>query len=358
MGHTDSKKRILITGASGFVGGHLVEAALNQGYEVWAGVRASSDRTFLDDLNQHKVTADHIRFIDLNYANEEALTTQLSAFKAEQGAWHYVIHNAGITKAVNKNDFFRVNAENTRRLLVALTASGCQPEKFVLMSSLSTYGNETDQMRYPSIHPKHEQRPNTVYGKSKLQAEQYLRTQTDIPYVILHPTGIFGPRDQDYFMQFESVRSGFDFTIGLLRRQWLTFIYVEDLATVAMLVLTHEKAVNKNYIIADGSICSDKDFGRMIQLCTGHKWAIHLSIPIWLAYIACQCSEWIGQWKKKPATLNSDKFHILKQRNWICDVRDMQEELGFRVPYSFFQRLKQTYHWYIDNHWFDTYARK
>lgn len=365
MEETNSNKRILITGASGFVGGHLVEAALNRGYEIWAGVRASSDCSVLNDLNRgYGIVAkpddkrkgerlfdhDRIRFIDLNYNDETALTQQLAAFKAEHGAWHYIIHNAGITKAVDKNDFFRVNAENTRRLLRALTASECQPEKFVLMSSLSTFGSDGDKTMSLPIRLEDQQKPDTVYGKSKLRAEQYVATQTDFPYVVLRPTGVFGPGDKDYLMQIQSVINRIDCTIGF-SHQWLTFIYVEDLAEVAMLALENPQANNKAYFVSDGAVYSDKDFGRLIQLIIGYKRVLHLCIPVWMAYIACLCSEQIGKWKKKPMTLNTDKFHILKQRKWICSVDELQHDLGFTAPKGFHQRLAQTINWYRDNQW-------
>ena len=95
--------KILITGASGFIGGFLVEEALRRGYETWAGIRAGSSKAHLQDKRIH--------FIDLKYGDQEALTAQLSDFAREHGAWDYVIHNAGLTKTLDKRNFFRVNAE-------------------------------------------------------------------------------------------------------------------------------------------------------------------------------------------------------------------------------------------------------
>ena len=108
--------KILITGASGFIGGFLVKEALRRGYETWAGVRATSSRENLQD--------ERIRFIDLKYNNQEALTAQLTDFVREQGAWDYVIHNAGLTKTLDKKNFFRINAENTHHFIEALAAAG------------------------------------------------------------------------------------------------------------------------------------------------------------------------------------------------------------------------------------------
>ena len=110
--------KILITGASGFIGGFLVEEALRRGYDTWAGVRASSSRAHLQDPRIH--------FIDLNYADEAALTAQLANFAQQEGPWDFVIHNAGLTKTTDKRNFFKVNAENTRRFAEALAAADCR----------------------------------------------------------------------------------------------------------------------------------------------------------------------------------------------------------------------------------------
>ena len=195
-------KKILITGASGFIGGFLVKEALNRGYETWAGVRSTSSRVNLQD--------ERIRFIDLKYSDRESLTAQLADFVREHGPWDYVIHNAGLTKTLDKRNFYRINAQNTANLIEALAASGCKPEKFLLMSSLSSYGRG-DEKTFRPISLDDPQLPDTDYGKSKLEAENYLRHQSYFPYVILRPTGVYGPGEKDYFMEIKSVKSGFDF---------------------------------------------------------------------------------------------------------------------------------------------------
>ena len=184
--------KILITGASGFIGGFLVKEALRRGYETWAGVRATSSRENLQD--------ERIHFIDLKYSNREALTAQLKDFVREQGAWDYVIHNAGLTKTLDKQNFFRINAENTHNFIEALAAAGCKPKKFLLMSSLSSYGRG-DEVNFRPIRLDDPQQPDTAYGKSKLEAENYVHNQSHFPYVILRPTGVYGPGEKDYFME-------------------------------------------------------------------------------------------------------------------------------------------------------------
>ena len=82
--------KILVTGASGFIGSFIVEEGLSRGYEVWAGVRGSSSRKYLQDKR--------INFINLNFEDSDKLREQLSAFAAENGRWDYVVHAAGVTK--------------------------------------------------------------------------------------------------------------------------------------------------------------------------------------------------------------------------------------------------------------------
>ncbi|MDH6304896.1 UDP-glucose 4-epimerase [Parabacteroides sp. PF5-5] len=333
--------KVLITGASGFIGAYLVQEALNRGYETWAGVRQGSDRSRLQD--------ERIRFIDLKYNDKKALEEQLCLHAADNGSWDYVIHNAGVTKALQKSDFSRVNAEYTVHLIEALAAADCKPKKFLLMSSLSTYG-KGDEKTFAPIRLDDPQLPDTAYGKSKLEAECHLRHQSHFPYIILRPTGVYGPGEKDYFMEIQSIKSGFDFAVGLTPQR-ITFIYVKDLARVAFQALEKEEILNKQYFVADGDVYTDSTFARLIQDILPKKHVLHARIPTGLVYIACICSEWIGKLLKKSMTLNSDKYIILKQRNWICDVKPLQDDLEFIPMYTLRKGLEESIEWYRKEGW-------
>lgn len=334
-------KKILITGASGFIGKHLVHEALSRGYEVWAGIRASSDRSGLQDAR--------IRFIDLKYNDKQLLTAQLADFVREYGAWNYVIHNAGLTKTLDKKNFFRVNAGYTHTFIEALASAGCKPEKFLLMSSLSSYG-PGDELSFRPIALDDPQQPDTAYGKSKLEAENHVRNQSYFPYVILRPTGVYGPGEKDYFMEIKSIKSGLDFAVGNIPQR-ITFIYVKDLVTVAFMALENEMIQNRHYFVADGDVYTDEEFARLVQELLQKKHVFHARIPMQLAFVACRCSEWLGKVLKKNMTLNSDKYIILKQRNWICDITPLQDELGFVPAYPLRRGLEESIEWYRREGW-------
>lgn len=328
--------KILVTGASGFIGGFLVDEALKRGYETWAGVRSGSSKARLADPR--------IRFIDLKYADKAALTAQLVDFVRTEGPWDYIIHNAGVTKTLDKADFFRVNAGYTRNFVEALADSGCVPRKFLLMSSLSAVGRG-DEVNFTPIRPEDKPAPDTAYGQSKLQAEEYVRRQQAFSYVILRPTGVYGPGEKDYFMEIKSVAAGFDFAVGFVPQR-ITFIYVKDLATAAFLALEKPGIRNRTYFVADGDVYTDAEFAGMIQEILGKKRVLHARVPLGIVRLACGCSEWIGRLTHRVTALNTDKYRILKQRNWICDVTPLRNELGFTPRYPLRKGLEECIEWY------------
>ena len=326
------QKRILITGASGFIGGFLVDEALRRGYDVWAGVRSGSSRENLQDKR--------IRFIDLRYDDKDALTEQLLEVKSVSGAWHYVIHNAGITKALDTSDFYKVNALYTNKLVEALAEADCKPEKFLLMSSLSSYGPVNEYSLTP-ICLDDEQCPDSAYGKSKLEAERFVKTQACFPYIILLPTGVYGPGDKDYLMEIKSIKSGFDLKVGM-KPQNITFIYVKDLAVAAYLALENTSIRDSSYFVADGGVYTDKEFAMIVKRLLGKRFVLSLRIPLWMCYLACVCSEALGKILRKAMTLNTDKYKILKQRNWVCETKSMCKDLNFTPKYNLIEGLEET----------------
>ena len=144
--------KILITGASGFIGSFIVEEALRRGMDTWAAVRKSSSLQFLQD--------ERIHLINLNLSSEEDLKRQLDGH-----VFDYVVHAAGVTKCLHKEDFYRVNTEGTKHLVNALMALQMPIKRFVEISSLSVYGPVREQQPYEEIRESDGPQPNTAYGR-------------------------------------------------------------------------------------------------------------------------------------------------------------------------------------------------
>lgn len=334
-------KKILVTGAGGFVGGFIVEEALKRGYETWAAVRATTSLEYLTD--------ERINIIELDFANPETLKEQISLFVAENGKWDYIIHNLGATKCANFRDFNRINSEYLKNFADILCETGGVPEKFLLMSSLSVMGLGDDK-NYTPFKTTDIPMPNTCYGVSKLMGEQKIKAIPDFPYVIFRATGVYGPHEKDYYLMIKSIAQGFDFSVGF-KKQMLTFIYVKDLVRAMIDALESPKTIGKTYFIAEKRGYTQKDFREIVANTLGKKFVIPICAPLWLTRIVCWISEQIGIIRMKPSTLNSDKFKIIKQRNWLCDISDGEKDFNFSPKYDLKAGIRESIAWYKQAGW-------
>ena len=323
--------KILIVGAGGFIGGFIAHDALNRGYETYVAVRETTSRRYLKD--------DRLKFVVLDYENVEQVQSTLSDTFRESGAPDYVIYNLGATKALNYLQFRQVNYQYLCNFVTALKNSELAPKKFLYMSSLSAIG-EYDEVNYTPAKISQPTNPNTAYGMSKLQAENYLENISGLPYIIFHPTGVYGPHEKDYLMMIKSIDRHFDFSVGF-KKQLLTFIYVDDLVS-AMYDALASDAVNKKYFISEGRVYTQDEFRKIVAEELGVKFVIPIKMPLWALYIVSFISEKWGKIRMKPTTLNLDKYKIMRQRNWDCDISDAVKDFGFKPKFTLRDGIKAT----------------
>ena len=337
--------RILITGASGFIGSFIVEEALKRGFETWAAVRKSSSKEFLQD--------ERIHFIELNLSSEKALHEQLKNVQFD-----YVVHAAGVTKCLHKQDFYRINTEGTKNLAWALMDLKMPLRRFVYISSLSIMGAIREEQPYREIRERDKAQPNTEYGKSKLEAEQWLSRQNEklemrneklFPFVILRPTGVYGPRERDYFMMAKSIKAHTDFAVGF-KQQDITFVYVTDVVQAVFLAL-EKGETGRRYFLSDGEVYQSSTFSNLIRRELGNPWWIRITAPLWLLRIITFCGEYIGHLTGKVTALNNDKYNIMRQRNWRCDISPARQELGYEPQVKLEEGVRRSIAWYQKNGW-------
>lgn len=334
------QKKVLVTGASGFIGSFLVEGGLERGMQVWAGVRGSSSRNYLKDAR--------IRFAELDFAHPDRLAEQLAAHKQAHGGWDYIIHCAGVTKCRHEEEFDKGNFAYTRNLVEALQALDMVPRQFVYISSLSIFG-PIHEDTYTPISEYDEPMPNTAYGVSKLRSERYLQSLEDVPVVIFRPTGVYGPRERDYFLMAKSIKQHVDFAAGF-RRQDLTFVYVKDLVQAVYRAMEHE-VVRRAYFVSDGKVYSSRAFSDLIQKELGNPWVIHIKCPLFILKVVSLLAGFAARCLGKVSTLNADKYKIMKQRNWQCDISPLVEELGYCPEYPLERGVKEIIAWYKKEGW-------
>lgn len=328
-------KTLLITGASGFIGGFLVEEALKRNYNVYAGVRKTSKRNYLTDPK--------IKFIELDFSNIKLLNNQLS----DAPYFDFIIHNAALTKAVKKEDYFISNYYYTRNLISTLINQAKTPEKFIYMSSLAAYG-PGNAFQLNCINSSDTPNPVTSYGKSKLESEKYLATLHNFPYIIIRPTVVYGPREKSLLTVFKLINNNIELIVGS-KKQHLTFIYVKDLIKIVFEAM-ESTIVNKGYFVSDGHVYDAIVLGNIIKEQLNKK-TIRLKIPVGLLRFIALITESTKYITGKQSVLNLEKINELECINWKCDIHPLIDELEFKPEYDLEKGIHETIEWYKEAKW-------
>ncbi len=329
------KEKVLITGASGFIGYHLVEEALRQNLEVFAAIRPSSPTAHLRSLRVH--------FTTLPYLSGPTLEKILEA-----GQYHYIIHAAGLTKAKTQEGYNAVNATFTRNLGEAAVRADIPLKRFVFMSSLAALGPVPEEATRP-ISPLHQPHPVTAYGKSKLLAEEYLRNLPGLPLVTLRPTAVYGPLERDLYLLIRTVARGLEPYIGR-QAQKLSFIYVKDLAEITLRALHIPGRNQLSYNLSDGNSYDKYAFAEVTKKLL-HKKTLRLHLPVAAVRALARLLEEAYRFSDKTPALNREKLTELSAANWICSIREPQQDLGFAPRYNLETGLAETLNWYKANKW-------
>jgi len=326
--------KILVTGASGFIGSFIAAEGIHRGYDVFAGIRRTSSRKYLPE---------GLQTVELSLGDKERLKTELLAF----GRFDYIIHNAGVTKCNRKTDFDQVNYGYTRNFVEALIESDLIPHKFLFVSSMAAFGPGDPKTLEPvrlSDNPK----PDTLYGISKLKAEQFIMAQKDFPYLILRPTGVYGPREKDYFVFLKTVNNHLEPAMGT-KKQHLTFVYVTDLVNVMYLAL-ESSFVQKAWFVSDGKVYDNREYAAIVKKHLKRR-ALYLPVPLFLVKAISYTLDTVCGWFGSSPTLNKDKYKIMRATNWKCEIEPLQRDLGFEAGYDLDKGIEACVDWYRKENW-------
>jgi nucleoside-diphosphate-sugar epimerase len=320
--------KILITGATGFIGSHLIEALSATDAEIFALVR--------DPGRMTSAPARRIRMLKGDLGDVPELPAGLDI----------VFHLAGLTKTLNSKDYYTVNAEGTARLFKALESQRPRP-KVVILSSLAAGGaSEKGRSRKESDPPD----PVTPYGESKLGGEkEALARKEDFPVVILRVGAVYGPRDTDFIGLFRYVEWGLVPVIGSKKPQ-LSLCYVKDI--VRALLLAGKKPLESGEIfnIAQPEPRTFDEIGLAAGAVMGRA-PRRLIIPFGLAYAVVLASEFVSGIARRPSPINRDKYRDYRQPGWVADITKAREKLGFTADTALEAGLRETIAWYRENGW-------
>ena len=325
-------KRALVTGSTGFVGSHLVEALIARGYEVVALVREKSNRQWLKGLPVKIVLGDIM--------DKDSLSA------AVRGC-NYVYHLAGLTKAIKRSEYYLVNAVGTNNLIERWKSENTEVKRFLYVSSLAAIGPAENGVPIKEDQPPH---PVSDYGKSKLKGEEVLKSYIkEVPITILRPGAIYGPRDRDILHFFRWVKKGIQPLLGGEER-YVDLCHVNDIIKGIILAAETPTSSGETFFLASGVSYSWEKIGEIIAQALGRK-GKKVVIPYFLLALAASFAEVVGWLKGKPAPFNRQKLREMQQKYWICDISKARIQLGYRPQVSIGEGIKQTASWYIENGW-------
>lgn len=332
-------KSILITGANGFIGNFLVKAALEKGYRVTAGIRPTSDLSSLKGLP--------INYLVLNLSDKASVAEALMQYVTKNGYFDFIIHNAGITNSIRNQEFNKINYQYTKNLVNVLIDCQCVPEKFVFLSSLSSYGPLHEESLQP-IRESDLPKPATLYGKSKLKAEQFLTSKAEFPYLIFRPTGVYGPYEKNYLMMYKMINRNIETYIGT-SSQILTFIYVKDLAQLIIKALDSNIS-RKSYFVTDGNHYTAFEFSDIIKTILRKK-TIRIVFPRPMAQAIAYMLQKIAWFSGNTPSLNTEKMKEISRRHYLCDSSPIFNDFAFEPEYDLKNGLEETIAWCKQEKW-------
>jgi len=325
-------RKSLVTGGTGFIGSHLVEALLNQGEEVRCLVRKESSNEWIKGLDVEICQGD---------------CTELPSLRAAVEGVEVVYQLAGVSKATDQRAFYRTNVLGTENLIRACIERNPNLKRFVYLSSQAAAGPckgkglsiETDPCR-----------PVSDYGRSKREGEQAVaRVRDRLNTVILRACAVYGPRDRDFLPFFRSIGRGIDFgLLGMDHR--LSLCYVSDLVSVIMMAGKRDLSSGEVFFVSDGNVYRWQDLGIAVAEAMGVRtMRLRLPVPVlrWSAYLA----DWISRRSGRPPLLGRDRCEDMIQPNWCCDITKVVSKLGFSPSFDLRRGVASTVAWYRSRGW-------
>jgi dihydroflavonol-4-reductase len=323
--------KVLVTGATGFIGSHLVESLLTQGDTVRCLVRPTSNLRWLPTQGIERIMV----HTSLHSSLAPALTDV-----------EIIYHLAGATKAHSVDDYQRHNVAFTRQLLECIIRQAPPLKRLVMTSSQAAVG--------PAAHGTDADeamvcQPLTHYGKSKLASERLLGLFPDIPSVILRPVSVYGPRDRDVLSIIKMIQNRIAPILGSPERR-LTFVYVEDLVQALILAAHKSEAIGKTYFVTDGETYTWRQVQTNLEQILARK-ALGIKIPTWMVYGLAFFSELGSRLTRTPTIFNLNKVNEILQDNWGCSSDKIQSDLGFSPQVKLADGLQKTIDWAKKHGW-------
>jgi dihydroflavonol-4-reductase len=319
--------KILLTGASGFVGSHILDSIRSRGLSCVLLMRPCSNKRFISG---------HLESVDMklaDFSSPEALAPVMA------GVTH-VLHCAGCIRALKREDFYAGNQGITRNLVAAANQAGVQ--RFVHISSLAAAGPARPDLPANPDQPG----PVSEYGRSKLAGEDEVRSGFRGEHVILRPSAVYGPRDLEFLRLFKAAKR----YVIAGSSQALSLVYVKDLAEATVECLAHPAAPGRTWFLANWEVVTVRQMGQAVAALMKRK-VVAIPLPNMLQLGLCVAGELQSWITGRPNVLSLQKYAELRAPAWVCSPEPLRRELGLECPTNMQEGLRQTLAWYLEQGW-------
>lgn len=325
--------RVLLTGANGFVGSHILDRLRAEGRECAVLLRRQGDTRFI---------AGHLPHVAVRYGSFE---DEASLRAALEGVGE-VIHCAGATKALAAEGLFRANQGGTRRLVEAVNEARPAIRRLVLVSSLAAGRSGT---RAAPAREEDPPEPLSAYGRSKLAGEREVTQGCRCEYTVLRPVGVYGPRDREFLRLFRAAAAGVVPVFGG-GRQELSLVYAPDLADVVVRALMAPAAAGQTLNVASAEVVTARGLVEAIAATTGRR-VRRLPVPLAALTVVCAGASVWAAVTRRPTVLAHGKRRELRAAGWVADTTRLRTTLGAVCATPLREGLARTRAWYAEEGW-------
>jgi nucleoside-diphosphate-sugar epimerase len=321
--------KVLVTGANGFVGSHVVERLAAHGVELRLMLRKTSRLAFLEDVDYERVDGD--------VRDPDSLANAVEGVDA-------VAHLAVLTTAISERLFNEVNATGTSNLVAAARSAGVK--RFVYVSSLAAQGPNPDRDTLVVDPP----RPVSAYGRSKLAGEHpVMAAKDDMSVAVVRPAAVYGQRDRALVPLYRMGKLGVIPVYGD-GKNLLSWIHVHDAATAITAATLAESPTGALYFISDGGFYTWLDLVDAFGRAWGRRPRV-LRGPGQLFHAAGYAGGVVQIVSRRALTLTPDQVRHMRARFWICDNATITSDLGWQPSIGLDEGFATTLAWYREQRW-------
>ncbi|MGQ9646026.1 MAG: NAD-dependent epimerase/dehydratase family protein [Thermodesulfobacteriota bacterium] len=322
----------LVTGGTGFIGSHLVEALIRRGDQVRCLIRNPSHLKWLKDLP--------IEIVQGNCNDTRSLKSAVTGVDQ-------LFHLAGVTKALDERTYFEINAQGTENLVHACLEHNPHLQKFIYLSSQAAAGPCQNGRPKKETDPCE---PVSPYGRSKRMGEDMaLAHAHELPLLILRPCAVYGPRDRAIYAFFKLLSKKIK-PCFYRQEQHISLCFVGDIVEAMLLASERKEANGEIFFLSDGQDYRMEEVGDIFASAMGVN-PVSIRVPEWMIYNVASLLEYFSKLTRKPALLNRGKVEEMIQKNWVCDITKAKTVLGFKPQVSLADGARLTFEWYKKENW-------